>query len=45
MPLHEGGISIFSALYDRDFRAENDLLPALALDGLSMDALRRLVQG
>jgi opine dehydrogenase len=45
MPLHEGGISIFSALYDRDFRAENDLLPVLVLDGLSMDSLRRLVQG
>lgn len=45
MPLHEGGISIFSALYGRDFRAENNLLPSLALDGLSMDALRRLVRG
>jgi opine dehydrogenase len=43
MPLHEAGISIFSALYGRDFRAENDLLPSLGLDGLSMDALRRLV--
>ena len=28
-PLHEGGVAIFSALYGRDFRAENDILPAL----------------
>ena len=45
MPLHEAGIAIFSALYGRDFRAENDLLPALALDGLSMDGLRELARG
>jgi opine dehydrogenase len=43
MPLHEAGIAIFSALYGRDFQAENDLLPELGLDGISMDALRRLV--
>jgi opine dehydrogenase len=45
MPLHAAGIAIFSALYGRDFRAENDLLPALAMDGLSIDALRGLVRG
>jgi opine dehydrogenase len=45
MPLHEAGIAIFSALYGRDFCAENDLLPTLRLDGVSMDALRRLVSG
>ena len=28
-PLHAGGIAIFSALYGRDFAAENDILPAL----------------
>ncbi len=44
MPLHAAGIAIFSALYGRDFRAENDLLPALALDGLSIDAVRELVR-
>jgi opine dehydrogenase len=43
MPLHQAGIAVFSALYGRDFRAENDLLPALALDGLSMRGLRELV--
>jgi opine dehydrogenase len=45
MPLHEAGIAIFSALYGRDFRAENDLLPMLALDGLSVDGLRSLARG
>jgi opine dehydrogenase len=45
MPLHEAGIAVFSALYGRDFRAANDLLPALAFDGLSMEALRRLARG
>lgn len=29
--LHESGISIFSAAYGRDLRADNDLLPMLAL--------------
>lgn len=44
MPLYAAGIAIFSALYGRDFRAENDLLPALALDGLSIEAVRELVR-
>jgi len=34
--LHEAGIRIFSALYGRDFFAENDLLVALDLDSLSL---------
>lgn len=34
--LHESGIKIFSALYGRDFFAENDLLAALDLDSLSL---------
>jgi opine dehydrogenase len=42
MPLHEAGIAIFSALYGRSFRAENNLLPALALEGLSMQELQAL---
>ncbi|MEM7695487.1 MAG: NAD/NADP octopine/nopaline dehydrogenase family protein [Pseudomonadota bacterium] len=37
--LHEAGIDIFSAMYGRDFRAENTLLPALDLGGLPLDAL------
>ena len=28
-PLHEAGVQMFSALYGRDFAAENDLLPAI----------------
>ena len=41
MPLHEAGIAMFSALYGHDFRSENDLLPALGLDGLSISAAAR----
>ena len=44
MPLHDAGVALFSALYDRRFEAENDLLPTLQLDRLSRaqvhDALR-----
>ena len=29
VPLHEAGLALFSALYGRDFRAENDIMPAL----------------
>lgn len=39
-PLHTGGIDLCSALLGRDFRAENDLLPALGLAGLDAPALR-----
>jgi opine dehydrogenase len=45
MPLHEAGIAMFSALYGRDFRAENDLLPELSLEGLTMQTLRDLARG
>ena len=31
-PLHDAGITLFSALYGRDFRKENTLLPTLGLD-------------
>lgn len=44
VPLHEAGIAIFSALYGRDFRQENDILPSLGLDGLDPAALRRLAR-
>ena len=33
--LHEAGLTLMSALYGRDFAAENDLLPVLDLEGLS----------
>ena len=38
--LHEAGIKIFSAMYGRDFTAENDILNALELDRFSLDDLR-----
>jgi opine dehydrogenase len=40
--LHESGVRLFSAMYGRDFTAENDLLPALGLDGLSLAQLEEL---
>ncbi|RUW81902.1 NAD/NADP octopine/nopaline dehydrogenase family protein [Mesorhizobium sp. M1E.F.Ca.ET.063.01.1.1] len=33
--LHESGISILSAAYGRDLKADNDILPALGIDRLS----------
>jgi opine dehydrogenase len=42
MPLHEAGLNIFSALYSRDFRKENDILPLLDLDSLELPALQRI---
>ncbi len=40
--LHESGTSILSATYGRDFGAENDLLPALGFDTLSLAELKGL---
>jgi len=40
--LHEAGVRIFSAMYGRDFAAENDLLAALALDSMSLADLQKL---
>jgi opine dehydrogenase len=31
LPLHRAGVELFSAIYGRDFRAENDLLPEIDL--------------
>jgi len=39
--LHEAGIALFSAMYDRDFVGENDLLNALALDRFSLNDLQQ----
>lgn len=41
LPLHRAGIALFDAICARDFRAENDLLPALRLDGLGPAELHR----
>ena len=43
MPLHEAGINLFSALYGRDFRSENDILPELGLENMNGEELHRLV--
>lgn len=40
--LHEAGVRIFSAMYGRDFTAENDLLTALQLDAMSLEELKDL---
>jgi len=40
--LHDSGVKIFSALYGRDFFAENDLLNALDLDSMSLEQLNLL---
>ncbi|WP_176084475.1 NAD/NADP-dependent octopine/nopaline dehydrogenase family protein [Martelella sp. HB161492] len=40
--LHEAGIAIFSAAFERDLTADNDLLPALSLDSLDRAALEAL---
>ncbi|WP_300010642.1 NAD/NADP octopine/nopaline dehydrogenase family protein [uncultured Roseobacter sp.] len=39
--LHEAGIKIFSAMYGRDFPAENEILNALELDRFSLDDLQQ----
>jgi opine dehydrogenase len=36
VPLHEGGVRLMSALYGRDFAAENNILPNLATLSLAM---------
>lgn len=39
--LHDAGIALFSAMYGRDFMAENELLQALDLGRYSLDDLRQ----
>jgi opine dehydrogenase len=36
VPLHEGGLRIMSAIYGRDFEAENDILPQIGPLSVSM---------
>jgi len=43
-PIHAAGVTIFSSLYGRDFMAENDLLPALDFDTLSLNDLEKLAR-
>jgi len=39
--LHEAGIALFSAMYGRDFPAENDILNALKLDRFGLEDLQQ----
>jgi opine dehydrogenase len=41
--LHQAGLDIFSALYARDFAAENDLLGELGIETMSLSHLKALV--
>ena len=45
LPLHQAGIALFDAICARDFRAENDLLPALGLAALDRAELHRQLRG
>lgn len=40
--LHRSGVEIFSAMYGRDFFAENELLDALAMDQMTLADLKSL---
>ncbi|KAJ5157921.1 uncharacterized protein N7482_009021 [Penicillium canariense] len=40
--LHESGLKLISALYGRDFTAENDILPDLSLDKMDAALLQRM---
>jgi len=42
--LHRAGVEIFSAMYGRDFFAENALLNALDLPSLSLGDLKKAAQ-
>jgi opine dehydrogenase len=43
-PLHEAGLRLFSAIYGRDFEAENDLLDLAGVRGLDRAALEALCE-
>ena len=45
VPLHSAGLALFSAIYGRDFRAENDLMEALGLDGCSAGEMQEMLRG
>ena len=42
--LHQAGVDIFSALYGRDFAAENDLIGDIGLEAMSLAELKSLVR-
>ena len=39
--LHQSGLAILSAMYERDFYKENDLLKALDLESVDLDILKQ----
>ncbi|GAB5374853.1 MAG: NAD/NADP-dependent octopine/nopaline dehydrogenase family protein [Acuticoccus sp.] len=43
-PIHAAGITIFSSLYGRDFIAENNLMPALDFETLSLEDITTLAR-
>ncbi len=45
LPLHQAGIALFDAICAQDFRAGNDLLPALGLERLSASELHGQLRG
>jgi opine dehydrogenase len=45
LPLHKAGIELFDAICARNFRGENNILPALNLEGLSASAVHGLLRG
>lgn len=44
VPLHEAGLRLFGAVYGRDFAAENDLLPEVGLERLTVDLLQAILR-
>lgn len=44
LPIHESGVTIFSALYGRDFRRENNLLPDLGIDDMNAEDLHNVLR-
>lgn len=44
VPLHEAGVALFTALYGRDFAGENDLLPALGVNGMTARTLHAVAR-
>lgn len=43
-PLHDAGIAMFSAIYGRDLRADNDLLPVLGLENMGIEQVLALAR-
>lgn len=44
VPLHEAGVELFSAIYARDFRRDNDLLEPIGLERMTVAELHRVVR-